>query len=56
MDLLSKGERVRNASRKLRLITTQEKNAAISMIAKEIELHKDVILRANAVDVSNARE
>lgn len=56
MDLLSKGERVRNASRKLRLITTEEKNAAISMIAKEIELHKDVILRANAVDVSNARE
>ncbi|HNU23174.1 MAG TPA: glutamate-5-semialdehyde dehydrogenase [Mesotoga sp.] len=56
MDLLSKGERVRNASRKLRLITTEEKNDAISMIAKEIEMHKDVILRANAVDVSNARE
>jgi glutamate-5-semialdehyde dehydrogenase len=56
MDLLNKGERVKTASRKLRLLSTNEKNEAIMLISGELEAQKGEILRANSIDVENSRK
>ncbi|RLL81654.1 glutamate-5-semialdehyde dehydrogenase [Mesotoga sp. BH458_6_3_2_1] len=55
-DLLDKGEKVKAASRKLRLLSTDEKNEAILSICLEIEAQKEKILRANSIDVENSRK
>jgi len=54
-DLLDKGEKVKAASRKLRLLNTDEKNEAILSISRELEAQKEEILRANSIDVENSR-
>ncbi|MBN2219316.1 MAG: glutamate-5-semialdehyde dehydrogenase [Kosmotogaceae bacterium] len=56
MDLLNKGERVKTASRKLRLLSTDEKNKAILLISRELEAQKVEILQANSIDVENSRK
>jgi len=54
-DLLDKGEKVKAASRKLRLLNTEEKNGAILRISRELETQREKILQANSIDVENSR-
>ncbi len=56
IELLDKGEKVKAASRKLRLLSTDEKNEAILSISRELEAHKEGILLANSIDVENSKK
>jgi len=56
IELLDKGEKVKAASRKLRLLSTDEKNEAILSISRELEAQKEEILQANSIDVENSRK
>ncbi|HCO69808.1 MAG TPA: glutamate-5-semialdehyde dehydrogenase [Mesotoga infera] len=56
MELLDKGEKVKAASRKLRLLSTDEKNDAILSISRELEAQKEGILLANSIDVENSKK
>mgnify|MGYP000981629917 FL=1 len=53
--LRAKGSRVLEASKMLRLASTDSKNAALKAIAKAIEDNRKSILKANSDDVSTAR-
>lgn len=56
IELLDKGEKVKAASRKLRLLSTDEKNDAILSISRELEAQKEGILLANSIDVENSKK
>lgn len=56
IELLDKGEKVKAASRKLRLLSTDEKNEAILSISRELEAQKEGILLANSIDVENSKK
>jgi len=56
IELLDKGEKVKAASRKLRLLSADEKNEAILSISRELEAHKEGILLANSIDVENSKK
>ena len=49
------GRKARNASRALRTLTTEEKNAALLAVAEALEAAKPEIDAANAEDVAAAR-
>ena len=55
VDLVDMGRRARTASRHLATLTTDEKNAALMMIADEIEAQSETVLAQNALDVEAAR-
>lgn len=46
----------KKAAKTLSLLTTEEKNSALLVIADTLELHADVILQANETDLQNGRE
>ncbi len=55
VDLDDMGQRARKAARHLATLTTDEKNAALIMIADEIEAQSEIVLAQNALDVEAAR-
>ncbi len=54
--LLQKGNNVKTAARKLVKYTTDKKNAALALIAEEIEVHRNDIKKANAIDLSQGKK
>lgn len=54
-DLVAMGKAARAASRRLALLTTEEKNQALQAIAEELEAQADVILAQNELDVADGR-
>lgn len=54
--MLGMGEDARIASRKIATLTTDKKNAALLLIADELEANADKVLAANAQDIEQARE
>ena len=55
VDLTAMGQAARAASRVLATLTTAQKNAALAAIAQEIEAQAQLILAANAQDLTDAR-
>ena len=55
VDLTAMGQAARAASRVLATLTTAQKNAALAAIAQEIETQAQLILAANAQDLTDAR-
>lgn len=55
VDLVEMGKAARTASRKLAAITTMQKNAALLVIADELDRHTDAVLAANAQDIADGR-
>ena len=55
VDLTQMGRNARAASRQLAILTTDEKNAALSLIADEIEAQADRVLAQNALDIADGR-
>ena len=55
VDLTAMGQAARAASRVLATLTTAQKNAALAAIAQEIETQAELILAANAQDLTDAR-
>jgi glutamate-5-semialdehyde dehydrogenase len=55
VNLLAMGQAARAAGRRLGLLTTAEKNAALRLIAAELEVHKEEVLAANALDLADGR-
>ncbi len=54
--LLQKGNRVRNAARQLVKYNTDKKNAALALIAEEIDLNRDEIKKANTSDLTAGKK
>ena len=54
--LLQKGNRVRNAARQLVKYNTDKKNAALALIAEEIDLYRGEIKKANTNDLSAGKK
>ena len=54
-DLVSMGQAARGASRRLAILTSAEKNAALLAIAGELEAQCDALLAANRHDVGEGR-
>lgn len=54
--LLQKGNNVKTAARQLVKYTTDKKNAALALIAEEIEVHRNDIKKANAIDLSQGKK
>ena len=55
-DLRSLGKKARDASRRLAVLTTEQKNDALHRIADFLEENANQVLKENALDVSKARE
>lgn len=55
-NLIEMGKAARQASFELSQLSTQEKNRALQIIADQLEVKQDEILRENAKDIENARE
>ena len=55
VDLTRMGRNAKVASRQLAILTTDEKNAALSLIADEIEVQADKVLAQNALDIADGR-
>ena len=55
-DLKLLGKSARLASRKLAVLTTEQKNDALRVIATHLEENASLVLKENAIDVSHARE
>jgi len=55
-DLIALGQAARTASRRLALLTTRQKNAALLAIAGALEAGAGAVLAANALDTQEARE
>jgi glutamate-5-semialdehyde dehydrogenase len=55
VDLTCMGQNAKAASWQLAILTTDEKNAALSLIADEIEAQADKVLAQNALDIADAR-
>ncbi|MEJ5311632.1 MAG: glutamate-5-semialdehyde dehydrogenase [Anaerolineae bacterium] len=55
MDLNAMGRAAKAASRKLALLTTAQKNAALLAIADELEARAATVLAQNALDIADAR-
>jgi len=53
--LLQKGINVKAATRQLVKFTTDKKNAALALIAEEIEAHRGDIKKANSIDLKNGK-
>lgn len=53
-ELLTKGEHAKQASRKLALIDTNDKNYALEIMAEELIINAGEIICANTADVENA--
>jgi len=53
-ELITKGESAKQASRKLALATTEEKNYALEVMAEELIINAGEIISANLFDVENA--
>ena len=47
------GEKAKNASVKLGVMTTEQKNKALELVAQELVNNTDLILQANEVDMQN---
>ncbi len=56
VDLEQMGRAAKAASRKLAILTTAQKNAALLAIADALEARADEMLAANALDVAEARD
>lgn len=54
-DLIAMGRAAKAASRKLAVMTTQQKNAALLAIAEELEAQAAAVLAQNALDVEEGR-
>ncbi len=54
--LLQKGNNVKTAARQLVKYTTDKKNSALALIAEEIEVHRNDIKKANAIDLSEGQK
>ncbi|TYC03019.1 MAG: glutamate-5-semialdehyde dehydrogenase [Kosmotoga sp.] len=54
-EVFEKAKKVKVASEQLKLSTTEEKNIALSLIAKALSQRKDEILKNNQIDVKQAR-
>ena len=54
--LIEMGKAARQAAFELSQLSTQEKNRALQIIAAQLEVKQDEILRENAKDIENARE
>ncbi len=55
VDLNAMGQAAKAASRKLALLTTAQKNAALLAIADELEAQATTVLAQNALDIADAR-
>jgi glutamate-5-semialdehyde dehydrogenase len=55
-ELIEKAERAGKAAQKLALMTTEQKNKAINLMASELLLESEYILTENQKDLSNGRE
>lgn len=55
-DLIAMGKAAKSASYQLAQLSQQEKNQALSIIADQLEMQKDRILAANALDIQAAKE
>ena len=55
VDLTRMGRNAKVASRQLAILTTDEKNAALSLIADEIEAQAEKVLARNALDIADGR-
>ncbi len=53
--LESMGQAAKAASRRLSVLTTEQKNTALQVIADELEIQADTVLAQNAVDIADAR-
>lgn len=56
MDIFEKGKLCKDASYELMQKTTTEKNEALMAICKQLNKQKDIILKANGIDIVNARK
>ena len=54
-DMVAMGKAARLASRSLATLTTDQKNAALALIAQEIEAQAESIIAANALDLADGR-
>ncbi len=54
-DLIAMGKAAKAASRKLAVLTTNQKNEALLAIAEEIEAQADVVLAQNVLDIADGR-
>lgn len=55
-DLIAMGKAAKAASRKLAVLTTDQKNAALLAIAEELEAQTDTILAQNERDIADGRD
>lgn len=55
-DIRECGKRAKQASYELAILDTSAKNKTLIRIADELNINKDIILAANAIDVKNAEE
>jgi glutamate-5-semialdehyde dehydrogenase len=55
VDLKAMGQAARMASRRLAPLTTDEKNAALAIIADELEAEADAVMAANEQDIADGR-
>ncbi len=55
VDLIALGQAARAASRRLATLTAEDKNAALLMIAAEIEAQAEGVLAQNAMDIEDGR-
>ena len=54
-DLIAMGRAAKKAGRRIATLTTERKNAALAVIADEIEACQEEILAANALDIADGR-
>ncbi|MBN2524134.1 MAG: glutamate-5-semialdehyde dehydrogenase [Bacteroidales bacterium] len=55
-ELIEKGKNAKAASRELVKLTTEKKNKALYAIAQEIDTIRNIIIKANEVDLKNGKE
>ena len=55
-ELLSKGTLAKNASQALVSVSTETKNKALESIATALSVKADEIIKANEIDIKNARK
>lgn len=55
-EMLQLGKKAKEVSQVLSKINTQDKNAALHLMADSLETHTELIIQANQMDIQNARE